>query len=80
MAGKKTHEQQVRIIEERENTKNAGDDFDAEAHLKRSDAARKAHREGQDLKPEKTPPPGSDDRSITRGADQESRHHKPSRE
>lgn len=37
MAGNKTHEQQIRIIEERVNTKNAGDDFDAGKDLKRSD-------------------------------------------
>lgn len=30
MAGPKTHEQQLRIIEKREDTSNAGDDFKAE--------------------------------------------------
>ena len=44
MAGNKTHEQQLRIIEERVNTKNAGDDFDVEKDLKRSDK-REAQRE-----------------------------------
>lgn len=37
MAGNKTHKQQIRIIEERVNTKNAGDGFDASEDLKRSD-------------------------------------------
>ncbi len=44
MAGNKTHEQQLRIIEERVNTKNAGDDFNVEEDLKRSDE-REAQRE-----------------------------------
>lgn len=37
MAGPKTHKQQIRIIEERVNTKNAGDDFQTEADLKRAE-------------------------------------------
>ncbi len=37
MAGNKTHKQQIRIIQERVNTKNGGEDFNAEEDLKRSD-------------------------------------------
>ena len=37
MAGPKTHKQQIRIIEERVNTRNAGDDFQTEADLKRAE-------------------------------------------
>jgi hypothetical protein len=76
MAGRKTREQQLNIIEKRENTKNADDEFDAGADLQRPRASREAFREGRDLKAGNTPPPDSDDRSITRGLNQESRHHK----
>lgn len=76
MAGRKTREQQLNIIEERENTKNADDEFDAGADLQRPRATREAFRAGRDLKAENTPPPGTDDRSITRGVNQEGRHHK----
>lgn len=44
MAGPKTHEQQLRIIEKRENTANADDRFNAEAELKRSKEERDARR------------------------------------
>lgn len=77
MSGRKTHEQQLRTIEERVNTKNADEDFDARADLERSPEAREAFRKGRDLKPENTPSPETDDRSMTRGRNQESRHNKP---
>lgn len=50
MAGKKTHEQQLRVIEGRENTKNADESFDAEADLKMSKEQREARRKGQGLR------------------------------
>jgi hypothetical protein len=76
MAGKNTHAQQIRIIEGRENTKNAGKDFDAEADLKRSDAEREAFRKGADLKAPPRDLTDPDDRNQLRGEHQESRHHK----
>jgi len=73
---KKTHAQQIRIIEGRENTRNAGKEFDAEADLKQSEQEREAFRKGANLK---TPPrdlADPDDRNLLRGEHQESRHHK----
>lgn len=46
MTGRRTHHRQMRIIEEPENTKNAPDEFDAEAELKRPPAEREARRQG----------------------------------
>ncbi|AIC26373.1 MULTISPECIES: hypothetical protein [Rhizobium] len=74
MTGKKTHEQQLRVIEKREKTANAGEDFDAAADLQRNPQARQAHRKGGDLKPD--PDTGNDDRAIMRGRNQESEHKK----
>jgi hypothetical protein len=74
MQSSKTHEQQKRIIEKRVNTANAGPDFDIEADLKRSDAAKKAFQEGEDLKP--GPESLAKDRAMIRGDNQESAHHK----
>ncbi len=74
MTGKKTHEQQLRVIEKREKTANAGEDFDAKADLQRNAQAREAHRKGDDLKP--NPDTGNDDRAIVRGRNQESEHKK----
>jgi hypothetical protein len=76
MAGKKTHEQQLRIIEERVNTKNADDDFDAEEDLKRSEQEKAARREGRDLKSGDADLVDPDDREMLRGVNQESRHQK----
>lgn len=76
MVGKKTHEQQQRVLQRREDTSNAGKDFDAEAELKRSDALRRAQRKGQNLDTEHADAREEDDRSILRGQNQESRHHK----
>ncbi|ASY63654.1 hypothetical protein SJ05684_c22130 [Sinorhizobium sojae CCBAU 05684] len=78
MVGRKTHEQQQRIIQGREDTSNAGKDFDAEAELKRSDALRRAQRKGRSLDTEHADAREEDDRSILRGENQESRHHKDS--
>ena len=74
MVGKKTHEQQIRTIEKRENTANAGDDFDPTLDLKKSNQERARERQSQDLKPRSGKP--GDDRAILRGDNQESRHHK----
>jgi hypothetical protein len=76
MAGPKTHEQQLRIIEKRENTSNAGDDFNAEDELKRSKQEREAHRGGAELRDEGVELTDKDDRQMIRGEDQESEHHK----
>jgi hypothetical protein len=74
MQSRKTHDQQIRIIEKRVNTANAGPDFDVQADLKRPDAARKAFEQGGDLKP--GPESLTEDRGIIRGENQESAHHK----
>jgi hypothetical protein len=73
MTGRKTHEQQMRIIEKREN---AGKDFDAEADLKRSAAEREALRKGSEIRSEAPDLVDPDDRNILRGRNQESVHHK----
>ena len=74
MQASKTHEQQMRIIEKRVDTSNAGADFDIEADLKRSDAAKEAFRKGQNLEP--GPDNLTEDRGMIRGENQESAHHK----
>jgi hypothetical protein len=76
MQGNKTHQQQRNIIEGRENTANAGPDFDAEADLKRSDAARDAFRRGDNLNMRAADVSLTDDPSIVRGVNQESQHRK----
>ncbi|NRF10504.1 hypothetical protein [Agrobacterium pusense] len=75
MAGPKTHEQQLRIIEKRENTANADDDFNAEAELKRSKEEREARR-GEKLRGGNAELTDKDDRQMLRGENQESPHHK----
>jgi len=74
MQSNKTHDQQMRIIEKRENTANAGKDFDIAADLKRSEAAKEAFRKGQDLKSRSGD--DDDDPGIVRGVNQESEHRK----
>lgn len=76
MAGPKTHEQQLRIIEKRENTSNADDDFNAQDELKRSKQEREAHRGGAKLRDEGVELTDKDDRQMIRGENQESEHHK----
>jgi hypothetical protein len=76
VAGKKTHEQQLRIIEKRENTKNAGEEFHAEEELKRSEQEREAHRGGAKLRDEGVELTDKDDRQMIRGENQESKHRK----
>lgn len=76
MTGKNTHAQQIRIIEGRENTKNADKNFDAEADLRRSPQEREAFRKGADLKAPKHDLADPDDRNMLTGEHQESGHHK----
>jgi hypothetical protein len=76
MAGPKTHEQQLRIIEKRENTSNAGDNFNAEEELKRSKLEREVHRGEEKLRDEDVELTDKDDRQMIRGENQESEHHK----
>ena len=74
MQAKKTHEQQLKIIEKREDTSNAGADFDLKGDLARNESAKTA-REGDDhLRGGMTDL--SEDRGMIRGENQESRHHK----
>ena len=80
MTGNKTHEQQLRIFERKENTKNAGPEFDAERDLHLSAEEREAFRKGRDLDvgraAESIGSDQADDRAMTRGEHQESVHHK----
>ncbi|MER8630796.1 hypothetical protein NKH55_13630 [Mesorhizobium opportunistum] len=76
MAGNKTHEQQLRILEKHENTRNADKDFNAKGDLKKSGREREAYRKGADLKPDMPDIADRDDRNIIRGENQESGHHK----
>lgn len=76
MAGPKTHQQQLDIIEGRVNTKNAGKDFDAQEELARPEALRDAYREGRNLRTDAVDLTDADDRSMIRGESQESRHRK----
>jgi hypothetical protein len=74
MQSKKTHAQYLRIVEKREDTGNAGADFDIKGDLARSDSTKHALAEGTALR-------GGlkdlvADRGMIRGSDQESRHHK----
>jgi hypothetical protein len=73
MQSRKTHDQQMRIIEKRDNTANGGKDLDVEADLKRSGAAKAAMRKGQGIK---THSASEDDDGMTLGNLQESAHHK----
>lgn len=76
MSGKNTHAQQIKIIEGRENTRNAGEDFDPKADLQRSPQQREAFRKGAELKARDRNLVDPDDRDILTAEHQESRHHK----
>ena len=74
MQAGKTHEQHLKIIEKREGTSNAGADFDIDAALARSKAAKTALANGDILRPGvKNIGAG---RPMIRGENQESQHHK----
>ena len=75
MAGNKTHEQRLRVIEKRENTKNAGKGFDAKTELEKTDAERPASWQ-DNLRPKLRDIADPDDRNIIRGKNQESSHNK----
>jgi hypothetical protein len=70
MAGTKTREQQLNIIEKREITKNAGEDFDAEAELKKSKREREAFRKGANLRTDAPNLVDPGDRNMPRGENQ----------
>ena len=76
MAGDRTHEQQLRIIEGKENTRNADKDFDADKYLHRSEEEREMRRESGSLRDDVRDLVDKDDHEILRGENQESRHHK----
>lgn len=74
MQSKKTHAQHLRIVEKREDTSNAGSDFDIKGDLARSDPAKQALAKDTALR-------GGlkdlvADRGMIRGVSQESQHHK----
>jgi hypothetical protein len=74
--GDKTHQQLRNIIEKRVDTSNAGEEFDIRADLDRSDAEKRAMQEGAKLRTDHPDFENADDRAMTRGEHQESRHHK----
>lgn len=76
MQGNKTHQQERAIIEKRENKAGGGKEFDASLHLKRTDAAREAHRKSESLHPKTGELSLNSDPSIVRGDHQESKHNK----
>jgi hypothetical protein len=76
MTARKSHEQQLRIIEKREDTSNADDDFDARRDLDKSKQEREAFRKGRDLRTGNENLTDPDDRGMIRGENQESEHHK----
>jgi hypothetical protein len=76
MQGNKTHQQQRDILQKQVITANAGEDFDAETDLKRSDAAREAFRRGDNINMRAADVSMNDDPSIVRGRGQESGHNK----
>lgn len=67
MAGSKTHKQQLRIMEERENTSNASDDFNGKDELKRSKQERDAHTGDERLRDDGVELTDKDDRQMIRG-------------
>jgi len=77
VACSKTHKQQLRIMEERENTSNASDDFNAKEELKRSKRERDAHIGDERLRDDGVELTDKDDRQMIRGENQESVHHTP---
>ncbi|OWW00091.1 hypothetical protein ATY81_25150 [Rhizobium sp. R72] len=74
MAGKKTHEQQLRVIEKRVDTANAGKKFDTELDLKKSNAEREREKKSQGLRSHAEVQ--DKERNMLRGVNQESRHSK----
>jgi len=73
MTGRKTHEQQQRIINRQETTKGGGDRFPAEEDLEASKNLRNARADAADLRTPARDLVDPDDRNILRGRDRESR-------
>lgn len=73
MVGKKTHEQQQRIIKGEENTKGGDAKFPAEEDLKASKELREARAKGDKLAAPVEGLADADDRNMVRGRNQESR-------
>lgn len=74
MVGKKTHDQQQRVIKGEENTKGGGADFPAKEDLKSSKGLRDAKAKGDKLAEPMKDLSDADDRNMVRGRNQESRH------
>ncbi|RCS25099.1 hypothetical protein DUT91_06645 [Phyllobacterium salinisoli] len=75
MTGPKTHDQQLRIIEKRENTANADKDFGPSTDLNTPKPVREAYQE-KTHSPAARKKAETDNRSMLRGEHQESEHHK----
>ena len=75
MAGNKTHQQQIQIIEKRVDTSNADKDFDPRPFLDASKEVRDRITE-TDLPEDPTPLASDDGDPALHGENQESRHHK----
>ena len=73
MTGRKTHEQQQRVIKGEEETKGGGSRFPAEEDLKASKGLRKAKAGSDNLAAPAANLADPDDRNILRGRNQESR-------
>ena len=73
MVGRKTHEQQQRIINKQENTKGGGDAFPAEDDLQATKGLRDAKAKGGKLAKPVDGLSDPDDRNMVRGRNQESR-------
>jgi hypothetical protein len=76
MAANKAKSQKRPVIDQPLNSKKSGDGFDAEADLRRSDQEREAFRKGANLSEHSANPTDPNDRSMIRGTNQESEHHK----
>jgi hypothetical protein len=76
MVGKKTHEKQIHIIEDKENTKNKGRTFDPQPDLNKSEDVREAERKGGNINVRAHDVQGNEDRRMLRGLNQESVHNK----
>ncbi|MDX3977434.1 hypothetical protein [Shinella sp.] len=73
MVGRKTHDQQQRIINKQENTKGGGEKFSAEEDLKASKGLRDAKAKGEKLTTPVNDLSDPDDRNMLRGRNHESR-------
>ena len=74
MVRQKTNQQQIHVIEKREDTSNAGDDFNAGLDLKKSPEERR--REAESTRLRSSPEIQTEDRAMLRGVNQRSGQHK----